>query len=1089
MNMRVHIVLLCIFLSVAHTYSISDYYKLFNLSPSANDLTVRAKCTGIDAIRKKKVAWEGALAEDKPALERELNDLIRKGRLPSELSDISAEELRNACSTLLNPSNRSKYNADLARERERGKLEEEKRGKEERRVFNYYFLLGLVDTASTIDIQSKCAEKKRENENTLRGQQDKLRTASGQYAAQLETDIKRLEQLNKDLDMACSTLSDPNTRKAYDTQRKTRGNEEVMGGISQSVKSVVKDSDVLVVSILGDVLSNIPIPDAAGTVFNQKLAMRNMQIIPGPTGFNVRTGLGFTGTMFFNNFAVRGTVYVVEDRNRKLQYSLIMELPDHYKISSMFPAFKKLDALSLPKASFALSSFSYYAPAGFEIKEGFNFIGTLDLTGPLSILNKLKDQAKKLKSVIVRSEPIYFKGVIPRDIKKTSFSATIPLRIGVDLTKIPDMPQSITKIFKEVTSDDIVLSLMAPLLKFSIEGGIRLVLATQPEPIRLSAFGIVEPTSFSLGMRMRNMLELKWFALGNAGVQLDFDEALLPAAAVFGIPFTGIGLNGQVDLGKKGEARATLNLAAGARISSGKLPDLVFDAEAKNIRLENIINLASQIAVRTKIAKKEIPVANLPKIDIERLHGYLALADTRIAQKEYRAGFSLEVDTFIVKHRAGFSLDFKHTAGRIGGEGYISNIDVKAKGKPIFSITGPPFSTKAGKMVEGPKIFFDFDLTKPVEGRFGLDGSFEVPAIGLRQDTHFLWQGWLLDTRFETKYAGFTVLFGATVNLKSQAVELSDLEAEPSKTADKKPSAEKRHWWQKKEENELPGGPEVKREARSKKWRTMNITFGFKAGFAKFLSEQAKPVIKALQERLSLSLSKINEEMKDFSEKMKTLGKTGGNVAQEITRIKQHIKTLKQKRASLKRDITATKDKGKRRKMQWERRGAMIELIMKTSYINALLKPGKQAVKGSSALLAIITKMLADAQILKKTSEKILGGFNKGLDALLKGLEIFQIEEIIGSCSAEELMQGKLPKINSLIAKLNIPGLPKLTVHLRGIQFDFKEPVKSVRSIVVALVKGFRFAEADKDSPQDSINQVLDMATTGMYSTGGSSYR
>ncbi len=1032
MNARNYRVVAILLLLANLSYAIEDYYKLFNLSPSANNAAIRAKCGGIDKIREKKSELEGARATGKSkkildALKQEIERLVRVGRLPKEVVATPPYVLKTACEILRDPGKKSKYNAELGEkkgEEERKKREEEERERKFREGVGgadvkgtYYEELRLSEKATAKEIEARCVLQKSELidlANKKKIERGKTKPADQKKRLDLDAEIKELEKKIANTNLVCGVLKDSKQKKEYDkklSESKKKKGTGIFGDIKDIINYATKDADVLLINILGDVLGKIPIPDAAGKVFNQNLAMRNMKIVKGPSG--VRTGLGFTGTMFFNKFAVQATVYVMEDQAKKMQYSLIMELPEHYKISSMFPSFKKLDKLSLPRGSFVLSTTSYYAPAGFGVKPGFNFIATLDLTGPLSILNKIKDQAKKLKSVVVRSEPIFFRGVIPRDIKKVEFSATIPMYIGVDFAKIAKMPKSIKNIFKEITTDDFVFAVTAPQLKFTVEGGVRIVLATQPDPIRLSMFGIVEPASVSLGMRMRNMLELKWFALGNAGIQLDFDEALLPVAAVFGIPFTGIGLNGQVDIGKAGEARAILNLAGGVRVASTHIPDIVFDAEAKNIRFANIINLASKIAVKTKIAKREIPVGNLPTINIERLRGYLSLEDTRIAQKEYPAGFALEVDTLIMKKRAGFSIDFKHTAGTVSGEGYISNLDVKAKGKNIFTLTGPPFVTKAGKEVAGPKIIFDFDVKHPTKGMFGVDGIFEVPAIGLTQKTHFLWRGLSMEAAFETVYAGFTVLFEANINL---------------------------------------GEKDVK-----KKWQEMRLKFGFKGDFAKFLSEQAKPAIDNLKTEASDKLESLNAEIKHLSNKIETLGKESVN--KEITRVRRKIKDLEAKVAVLEKRLVKEKDRREKRKIRRAIRKAKIGIGLKKTYLNALLKPGGKIVKGVTKAVAAATKTLSDAKLLKKGVEKTLGGFSKMVGALAKGAQIFQIKEAIGEFNADEAAAGKLPKLISFIAEVNVPGVPKVRVNLRNVQFNLKKPKDSVKNLAIALVAGIKFSK------------------------------
>ncbi len=848
MKVRGRISLLVLNLLACNLVVAANYYELLGLPKQATPDAVRQKCMGVPLQKNEQARAEKAytqavkklgvvrIAEDRVKLKREVERLKKeRDRIKWKMDRSSPllwktlpAEIKNACEILRDPRKKYVYDAELyVKETQERFKKERKEGQKEKQFLgvSYYKELEIPKNATLRQIKERCdAQQKEFTEKANKKKRERDAATSLVEKNQLTNELAELEKKLANIKQACPTLLDPQKKKEYDQQLKPEVYEEeyagIFGAIKKGVRDAKKDADKLIVDLLGEALSRIPIPDAATSVFNQKLAMRNMSFVKAPMGPNVRTGLGFTGTMFFNNFAVKGTVYVIRDREKKMQYSLAMEVPEYYKISSMFPKFKKLDALSLPKGKFVLSSYDYYDTEGYSIKRGFNFAASLDLTGPLKIINTLKDKAKNLKSIIVRAEPIRFQGVIPVNILKTEFSAIIPIYLGIDFTKIARMPKSVVRIFKEITTDDLQCVVTAPpTLSFTIERGVRLVLGTQKAPIRLSAFGLIEPTSFSLGMRMRNMLELKWLALGNAGIQIDWDEALMPAAALLGIPFTGIGVNGQIDVGKPGESRAVFIVSAGARVSSSSLPDLVFETEAKNIRFADLIRLFLKVAAKTKVIRQSVPFSKLPDMTLERVRGFLALEDTKIAGKSYDAGFALEVDALFFNRRAGFSFDLKHAAMQCSGSGYISNINVKIKGKDIFRLTGPPFITKAGKSVEGPSLDFQFGLKKPgakardkeqisevagdlsidsgqekpavekrgkaeakqqllgaLEGRFGVRGILEVPAVGLKQSVDFEWYGWNLRADLETTYAGFTVVFGVQINLKAGMEDVSPYE-------------------------------------------------------------------------------------------------------------------------------------------------------------------------------------------------------------------------------------------------------------------------------------------------------------------------
>lgn len=98
---------------------------------------------------------------------------------------------------------------------------------------------------------------------------------------------------------------------------------------------------------------------------------------------------------------------------------------------------------------------------------------------------------------------------------------------------------------------------------------------------------------------------------------------------------------------------------------------------------------------------------------------------------------------------------------------------------------------------------------------------------------------------------------------------------------------------------------------------------------------------------------------------------------------------------------------------------------------------------------------------------------------MVRGLQIFQLEEAIGEFNSEELSEGKLPRLISLIAQMNIPGLPKLRVKLNNIQFDFKRPMASTKSIVLALMKGVRFSKKEDQFLGGIGGQLLDDIVAG----------
>ena len=290
------------------------------------------------------------------------------------------------------------------------------------------------------------------------------------------------------------------------------------------------------------------------------------------------------------------------------------------------------------------------------------------------------------------------------------------------------------------------------------------MLGTQQDPLSLTLLGSIRPafdiksTSLLVAANLKNMLELKWLALGDATIQFEWDAALMSVAAEFGVPFTGFGLKGKVDLGKPGESRAHFDLAGGFRVSSSEVPDLLFSVEGRNIRFADLLSYASYLASKARLLKKPVSLERIPTMTFESVKGYASLSDMRIGDRSYPAGLGVEVQTDFFNKKFGFGINIDDNF-RLFGFGYTPRIDATIRGRELFKLYGSRQDDR------GLHVAFEFDPKKPVEGRFALDGVLEIPSIRLKQDVLFRWDGWILDTTFETTFGGIKVLFGVSLNV------------------------------------------------------------------------------------------------------------------------------------------------------------------------------------------------------------------------------------------------------------------------------------------------------------------------------------
>lgn len=907
----------------------------------------------------------------------------------------------------------------------------------------YYDILGLKKGATATAISSACKAKKSvatknvaSANRTFSAEKAKAKAKGKELEKELETKYQRkvAEARSQEIvvENACVILEDAKKRTAYDALDPKKQAKEVStqkemqkpaetdteGVALDSIekkkafiqKHISNNTEFKLSEVLGDFSDILSIPGAAAAFYSKDWIVRNMKFVEAPKS---RKQLGFSGTLVIGGTSVEGTIYFMLDKNYKLQYSVIIDLPHGKKLSDIFSFFAPLNKLSLPEPKLIASTYAYREPGTqYDIKRGLTFNSSLALTGPLTLINDLKNKAKDLDSIIVRADPVRFYGFIPMDIKKAEFGAIIPLRLGIDFTKIPKLPSAFTKVFKELTTDDFVFKMsLSPEVKLGIEAGIRLVLGTQTDPIRLSAFGALDPNLLTLGMRMRNMLDLGIISVGEAGLQIDIDRNVVDISIAFGIPITGFGFNGRIGVGK-GRSRAVFDVAGALSIKSTGLPDFVIDVNAANIQFAAIVELVLEMAHKAGFKEIHFPSDKMPEATIELAEGYLALEDVTIAGKEYKAGFALQLEMNLLGKRFGFSIDIQHKELKGTGYGYLPPIDIKAGGKTVFLLSGPGIDT-AGFTTEdrGASVQCTIDAKKPFKSSFKLGAVLEVPAIGLRQVVKFLLSKTRFRAYFETKFVGFTVRFNAKIN--------------PTRPDD------------------------------------FYMNFSFKDDFNKFISQKARPAIDALKRKSEAKLLAVDKKIREASDTINKAKRSGvSKTDKEIAKTKAKIKKSKDRINQLKR---------KCKKAKWYKKtfvcakvgGQIIaegtKLAAYETYLHALLKPGKEVIKGTVGLVAKATKELADAHVLKNTVQGILTGISRTLGFLARGESIFKVVEASGEFDTQDILHAKAPRLILLRVEINIPTIPKKTITLRNLQFDFKNPIHSAEQIAKELVKGIKF--------------------------------
>ena len=1102
-----------------------DYYSELGIRRTAKVAEIHTACAkkkfAIDQQYKDLTQKINQALKDKKEYEAErgVKDRVKLERYKSQIQTM--------CNTLKNPRSRAEYDTELY------KKEADKRKEEE--IIRQY----CVQYKEKI-LNPKIAWRKSE----LKVGKSKGVLLPGKEA-EAESEINQMEREKKQVIENCEILKNPQHPRYQATFEKVKQEiEQGRGPLAKARNAAFGgDRDAKAFTLLGDLLSRIKIPDAAFKIFNQNLTIKDMRFVAVQSsllpmkldrdvmfqytsgdmggdksnapirisGEQIRKGLGFTGTISFNTFTTKATGIVIEDYQNKPQFSLAIELPDFYKLSTLLPQLKALDRLSLPKGKLILSTFEYTDLDMFQIKPGLNFESQLDLSGPLEIFGNLMKKANETKAIIVRAEPIRFGGIIHKDISRTELSGVIPIQLGVDFSAIPKIPKPITSIFKEFTTDEFVFTMKPPPASplLSAEVGVRLILGTQDAPIRLSLRGSIEEGSFSLGSRMRNMLDLKIIALGNAGIQLDFDSQVLPIALSMGIPFTGLGVYGQIDLGTAGDKRISLNVTRGARLTKNKGLQVVSEVEGKNIQFANLIYLFTKVLAKAKIGT-EVPLDKIPSMTIHQVRGYFNTDDTYIAGKYYSAGFGLSLDAELFDKKFGLGFDIAYKQKQASGRGYLPPIVIRGKKGPIFALTGgassDPFNTSS---TDGAEAFFSFGYGEPkpevnLEKRLAdrkaylerikqtrekvekTSGDYSKDAVRLLKKEQDI-QEEIDQIKRDIQIQDIEKKLVARKEKKGMIADIKEEDRlfTPREMVEFQPPQEEQRKERKAKEFVLDGRFGVKGmiaipalnlkskiELEINKRRFLGdidakiadfnvifgfdlnpksllesyIKFGFKADFAKFLSQQAKPFIentlKDVDAKLAHQIVKLRN--KGRHEIQAEIDKTKAT----INRIENEIKTLKEE---------CSRAKGVKKipictKVGLEIAAQEVALTAQRHYLNGLLSPTRKTFEKTTTTAKNILYGISRTGALEKASK----GLSAALELINKGLTIFNVKEAIGQIGLKELTQGLGPRIISFVAEVRIPEFPAITIDLYDLQFDFKNPAASAQNIAKKLLSGIK---------------------------------
>lgn len=711
----------------------------------------------------------------------------------------------------------------------------------------------------------------------------------------------------------------------------------------------------------------------------------------------------FGGSLKIGNISVEAMLNVYEDEFKNNRYSFVIELPKNYKISQIIPQLKALDnILSLPRPQFVFSDFNYISKDGVFIAAGLNYISLIDLKGPFKLFGELKNKASGLKSIIVDMDaPIQLAGKLPLTLSSFSFTINIPIRLGIDLQQIKQIPSGFSDFLQKITTDNFIATLTLALpqtIKISVQNGIQITFGTQKEPIKLQTFGGINliDQAINFGAKIPSTIEMGWLALSGVGIEFIIDPTIQAALAAVGIPISGLGLTGQIELGKQVSNRTSLELTT--MIKFTKSPNIIFDVVGKNLDFSNLVYLISQIVAKAK--GKSIPEDSIPTIKLNKVEGKLAPWTTMVAGKLIEAGFRLGVDAILFDQSFGLLVDINQHKISMSAKGWMPPIKVAAGDKTIFQLTGAGKDLKWNTPDDSPYVHFHFE---PATGpSFAISTLLEMPDLALKSKVDILFAKHRFNASLESSALGFGAMF--------------DLVIDPVK------------------------------------WKEMKIDFRFKNDFDQFLAKQTVPVLKKMHNKMTKIMEKIDADMAKLSAEMAKAQQTG------VSKTEQEIQKTRNTIAIIDNKIRALKKKCKKKPITCIKAGFKIaaQETAKTAqkaYLETLLKPAKQTVKTVTGVAHHITKGIADSKLRKKMTQTALNTMNKIIQRIGKGVSIFSIKEARGGVSLPELMDGKIPHLKKLVIEVNLPGQKKTTISLTDVAFNFKKPFESAQEIASKLLK------------------------------------
>ncbi len=395
--------------------------------------------------------------------------------------------------------------------------------------------------------------------------------------------------------------------------------------------------------------------------------------------------------------------------------SLVLDMPNSWQLSTWFQDLKPMDKIKFEKSKFAIAT-AQYRDIELDIYLeylNFTFIALINLS------NQQMQEFQSLRTFIEKTN----KKTVPYLLIQTSIPFRKPKEAKFDIV----VPFTFEKTYKpgssvtKIAADALIVSIQPIQLTLGLSMGMFLYLSSQPQPLRFTLAGTLSKTDVELEGYMEGVYDpafgLDWLALGEFGLELDFNFALMAA----GIPVSGIGFRGMMGLGE-GTQRVNIEAAAKVEVNSDSVPGIGLQAKVNQIDIGALFSLLKK---DSKKAGKNVDISNMPTIKFYDLGLRIMPQSMSIAGQTFRQGVTAEgfMDIFGLKGYAYVYVSPSTlTFTMKGGLAKIEN--------EYFKISGPGLKDIPG-MEEGPSTTIDVALLKPSPQLPSviIGGDFEVKPI------------------------------------------------------------------------------------------------------------------------------------------------------------------------------------------------------------------------------------------------------------------------------------------------------------------------------------------------------------------------